>query len=262
MMKLFKIRASASGQIMTSAKGNITEKQLDELTTLSLKEKPTAKQTNRINELIYKRNNPELSETTKTFCKIWLKQELYNRVKDFSNKYTEKGLICEDNSFDFIADHLNLGILVKNEEKKENEYMTGECDINIPNLIIDAKNSWDCFTFPLFETEIPNNNYYWQAQTYMKLYDKSNFKLVYVLSDTPLHLIEKEAYWYAKNNGYDENDPDIYMDFVKRMTYSDVSDNLKIKIFDIKRNDKDIECLEKRVIECRKYINELLKILI
>jgi len=28
---------------------------------------------------------------------------------------------------------------------------------------------------------------------------KENYKLIYVLSDTPQNLIEREAYWYCKN---------------------------------------------------------------
>ena len=41
---IFKIRASATGQIMTSGKGNITDKQLITLSDLQQKEKLTVKQ--------------------------------------------------------------------------------------------------------------------------------------------------------------------------------------------------------------------------
>ena len=184
---------------------------------------------------------------------------LYNRKKTFTNKYVEKGLIVEDNSLDFIAEQLNLGLLIKNEEYKENEYMTGTCDVKLPELIIDVKNSWSPFSFPLFDKEILNKAHIWQGLGYMELYQKKHFKLIFVISDTPVHLIQKEAYYYAKNGGYDENDPSIYMDFKKSMTYSDIRDKLKIKIFDIEYDKTAIEKVEKRVIECRTYIDELLK---
>lgn len=261
MIPDFKIRASGAGNIMTSAKGNITEKQIVELDLLNKKEKLTEIQKKKISDLTYKKDNPVLSDTAKTYCKDWLKGKLYNRKKTFTNKYTEKGLITEDNSLDFIAEQLDLGLLIKNEEYKENDFFTGTCDAITNDLIIDVKNSWSPFTFPLFEIDIPNNNYMLQGQIYMELYQKRHFELIYVISDTPTHLIQKEAYWYAKNNGFDENDPSIYMDFLKSMTYSDIRSSLKIKIFDFEYDKILINKMEKRVVECRNYINELLKMI-
>ena len=97
---------------------------------------PTEKQTQRINDLIYKRDNPELSETVKSYCEDWLKSQLYNRKLEFTSKYTEKGLIVEDNSIDFISEKLGLGLLFKNEKYYENDYLTGTDDIEIPDLVI------------------------------------------------------------------------------------------------------------------------------
>ena len=225
----FKIRGSAGGQIMTE---------------------PRAKKD---------KEAGILSQTAKTYCETWLKEQLYNRKKEFSNKQTQKGIITEDNSIDFIADYLNFGMLMKNEEFFSNTVMTGTPDVILKGLIIDVKNSWDNFTFPLFETEVPEKNYYWQAQIYMSLTEKQNYKLIYVLSDTPTNLIEKEAYYWCKNNGYEELDLDIYKQFIRKMTYNDIPDELKIKVFDIKRNDEDIQKIEKRVYECRYYIEQLLK---
>jgi len=202
-----------------------------------------------------------LAKTAQTFCKTWLKEQLYMRRNEFSSKYTDKGNIMEDNSIDFIGAQLDLGLLLKNEEELSNDFMTGTPDVRIPALIIDAKNSWDCFTFPLFEEDVPNDAYYWQAQGYLELENKDDYKLVYVLSDTPIHLIEKEAYWYCKNNGYDELDNDIYHEFEDRMTYPRIDDSLKIKVFDIKRSPEDVMKIQERVIQCRVYINSLIAML-
>ena len=219
-MKEFKIRSSASGEIM-GVKG--------------------------------------LGKTGESYCQEWLTTQLYNRQKEFSNKYTQKGLIMEDDSIDFIAEQLGYGMLIKNEDYFENDFMSGTPDIIIKDLIIDVKNSWSCFSFPLFESNVPNKDYYWQAQCYMKLTNKTNFKLVYVLSDTPEHLIVSEVKRYVYSNGIDEIDVELYDEFKAKMTYSDIPDKFKIKVFDIKHNDEDIAKIESRVIECRKYINELLK---
>lgn len=227
-MKEFKIRASAAGQIMTNPR---SKKDIE---------------------------NGILSKTAKTYCETWLKEQLYNRKKEFTSKYTEKGNITEDNSLDYIAEQLGYGMLMKNEKHLDNHIMTGTPDVILNDLIIDVKNSWDNFTFPLFETEIPNKDYYWQAQCYMYLTGKVNYKLIYVLSDTPTHLIEKDAYYWCKNNGYDDLDIDIHKQFIHKMTYNDIDDKFKIKVFKITRNHEDIAKIEKRVIECRNYINELI----
>jgi len=198
-----------------------------------------------------------LGKTGETYCKDWLKGQVYNRKRDISNKYTQKGNEVEDNSIDFISEQLDLGFVLKNEKFFENDFCQGTPDLILPELIIDVKNSWDVHTFPIFEDELPNKDYYYQAQVYMELVGVDNYKVVYVLSDTPLHLIEKEAYWYCKNNGYDELDLDILDEFIAKMTYSDIPNNLKIKVFDIKRNQDDIDLIKSRVEECKEVISKL-----
>jgi len=227
-MKTFKIRASGAGQIMG---------------------KPRLKKDN---------ENGKLSETAKSYCKLWIKEQLYNRKKEFSNKYTEKGIEVEEKSIDFLSENLDLGFLLKNDEYFENSFFSGTPDIILKDLIIDVKNSWDFSTFPLFAEIVPNKAYYWQAQVYMALLGVANYKLIYILSDTPKDLIEKEAFFYAKNNNIEFTEQ-ILKDFTKKMTYKNVSNNLKMKIFDIERNFADIIKIEEQVKKCRKYINELLK---
>jgi len=255
----FKIRCSAIGHIMTNAKGSVTEKQFLEIDNLKSKDKLTEKQTERLNELTYKRDNPELSETAKSYCRDWLKSKLYKRKLEFTSKYTDKGLIMEDESIDFVGEMLGIGLLFKNENKAEDDFMTGTNDIDVPNLVIDIKNSWSWETFPTFENKIPNIMYYWQLQGYMNLYKKPKGKLIYVLSDTPQHLIEREARNYCYYNGYGELDMETYNEFHRKLTYKDVPDELKIKIYDIERNDQDIQAIKDRVMLCGKYINHLIE---
>ena len=261
-LKTFKIRSSATSQIMGNLT-NITDKQLIQLNELQAKDKRTENQQITLNELILKRDTPsDLSQGAKTYCDKWIKEQLYNRKKSFASKYTDKGLIMEDNSLDFIAEQLNFGMIIKNELFFCDEYKQGTPDAILNDMIIDVKNSWDEQTFPLFSRDIPNKDYYWQAQSYMSLVDRSDYKLIYVLSDTPEHLIRKEAYYFAKNNGYDDLTEDIYDMFVKKMTYSDVVDSLKMKVFDIKRNNNDIALISQQVMKCREYIKDEMNYLI
>lgn len=230
-MKEFKIRCSAIGQIMTDPK--------------SVKDK----------------ENGVLSKGAQSYCDSWLMEQLYCRKQSFASKYTEKGNIVEDESIDFAADMLGYPFLLKNEQYFEDEFMTGTPDL-LPigeDLVIDMKNSWSWETFPYLETEIPNNGYYWQLQGYMNLASKSRSKLLYTLMDTPVHLIEKEAYIYCRNNGYDDLDIDIYKQFEQSMTYGDIPNHLRIKGFDIQRSDTDIDRIKVRVEQCRAYISDKLK---
>ena len=222
-VKKFKCRASASGQIMTN-----------------------------------NRTKTGMGATAKTHCETWLKEQLYNSRKTFQTKHTQKGNEVEDGSIDFVADYLGLGMVLKNEEYFENEFANGTPDVILPDTIIDVKNSWDCFTFPIFDSNIPTNDYYYQLQVYMWLTGKRKAKLIYTLMDTPEHLIEREAYYWCKNNGFDELDLDIYEKFQKRLTYDETDDKLKIKVFDIAYDEAVIEAIKARVIECRTYIKELL----
>jgi len=218
-MKEFKIRASASGKIM-GQKG--------------------------------------LGKTGESYCQEWLTEQVYGRKREFTNKYIQKGLQNEDNSLDFIAENMGFGLLVKNEQYYENDFITGTPDIVLSDLIIDVKNSWDCFTFPAFDSELPNKDYYYQMQCYMSLTGKDNAKVIYVLSDTPEHLIESEARKLAFVNGNELNAE--FIDSVRaKMTYFDIEAKYRIKSFDIARNNEVIELINQRVIQCREYIETLLK---
>ena len=201
-MEQFKIRASACGQIMTNAK-----------------------------------KAGELSKTTQTYVDAWLKEKIYGYRKQFSSKQTDKGLAYEDEAIDKAIEWLNLPFVLKNEQKFENDFITGEPDLILDDCIIDIKNSWDCFTFPLFETELPNDDYYWQMQCYMDLTGKRKAKVAYILLTTP------ETYQNME------------------MTYDHVPTEQRIKVFEIDYDPEAIEKIKKRVEEIRNYIETKLQII-
>ena len=77
--------------------------------------------------------------------------------------------------------------------------------------------------------------------------------------DTPVNLIEKQAYYWCKDNGYDELDMDIYKKFENNMTYSNVDTKLRYKVFELERDETIIEAIKERVQYCREYIQTLNK---
>ena len=209
----FKIRCSAIGQIMTNS-----------------------------------RTKGQLSKTAQGYVETWIKEQIYKRRKVITTKYMEKGNIVEDRSIAFAGRVLNADI-TKNEQRYENELLIGTPDVITEDYVIDVKNSWDCFTFPLFYENVPNKDYFYQAQGYMALTGLSHYKLIYTLLDTPDSLIERE-FKYASELDYDT--------FAKDYRYSEIDEAYRIRIFEIERDDDVIDAINGRVIECREYINNLM----
>lgn len=185
--------------------------------------------------MVSPRNKSEaLSETTKTYLQEWLKSEIYGVKKEIYSKQIEKGIVLEDEAIDFVVANLDIPFTIKNEKSFEDDFFTGTPDIILDDTIIDIKVSWDCFTFPLFDTEIPTKDYFYQLQVYMHLTGKTKAKLVYVLLNTPENLMYEMA---------DD--------------YSGVDPKYRIKVFDVKYQPEIIEELKEKVILANEYINNL-----
>jgi hypothetical protein len=174
-----------------------------------------------------------LSKTAKSYVDQWIKERIYGYRNEISSKYLDKGNQVEDESIDFIAKHLNLKGIKKNEKKFENDFIVGTPDVITKDTVIDMKNSWDCFTFPLLDNEIPNKDYFYQLQCYMALTGKKKAKLVYTLMNTPEDLVKYDL----MSHNYDEIDP-----------------KYRIKVFDIERDEDVIDEIRKRVIEIRNHL--------
>lgn len=200
----------------------------------------------------------ELSQTAKTYCENWVKEKLYNRTKEFTSKYTDKGIEVEGDAITFIAEQLNLGLVFKNEERFENEFMVGTPDLILADCVIDNKSSWDCFTFPLFAEE-PDKAYWWQLQGYMALTGKDNAKLIYTLMNTPEWIIDNEVEKELRMNRVDLNEVtmEVRQEMSARYRYDDLKPSLRLKEYDFSRDNEAIEQIHQQVIKCRKYIEFL-----
>jgi len=195
-----------------------------------------------------------LGTTGETYLKNWCKSKIFNRSIDIKSKFLSKGSIVEYESIGTLSEYLGIE-LYKNKQFFENEYLMGTPDIILEDMIIDIKNSWDFSTFPFFDKKIENESYIYQLQGYMELTGKRKAQLIYILSDTPDFLIEKEAMMYIRSQGYEELDLDIYDKFHAKMTYSDIEISKRIKVFEIEYNSEIIESIYNRVQLCRNYID-------
>lgn len=196
----FKIRASASGKIMTNARSK--------------------------SELI--------SETTKTYVKEWLIEKIYGIRKEIKSKYLTKGLKLEDTAIDKAIEWLDLPFTLKNEKFFEDDFFCGTPDLIVDNVVYDIKCSWDAFTFPLFENEIPNKDYFYQLQVYMHLTGCKKAVLTYVLLNTP------EELTYEDKHNYDNMDK-----------------KYRIKTFEIDYSEEVIADLQQRVTNIREYLKTI-----
>lgn len=177
-----------------------------------------------------------LSETTKTYLKEWATEQIFGVRKNITSKQIEKGIVLEDEAIDFAVSVLDIPFILKNESTFEDAYFTGTPDIILDDEIIDIKVSWDAFTFPFFEDEIPTKDYFYQLQVYMHLTGRKSARLVYVLLNTPENLTYEIADDYSK-----------------------IEPELRVKTFEIEYDSRVIEMLENRVIESREYLLTLNK---
>lgn len=201
-MQTFKLRASASGKLMTSP-----------------------------------RNKSEsLSETTKSYLKEWATEQIYGFRKELKNKYVSKGLKLEDTAIDKAIEWLDLPLVLKNEKHFEDDYFKGTPDLILNETVYDIKCSWDAYTFPLFEEEVPTKDYFYQLQVYMWLTGCRKAVLTYVLLNTPDELTYEE-----------------------KRTYDHLDKKYRIKTFAFDFDQNVIETLIERVKESRNYLETLIK---
>ena len=186
-----------------------------------------------------------LSQTTKTYLLELAVEEKYGIHKEFWSRYTDKGNEVEAEAIALVKNVLDVGFIYKNEERLENEYLTGVPDVNT-DILIDVKSSWDAFTFfeKVVEDEVKNKDYYFQLQGYMWLTEKQEALLCYCLIDTPLQIVRDEIrreHW--RRNEIDENDDII--DFVEaKHTFMHIPKEKRVKTHIIKRDEKVIEAKE------------------
>lgn len=215
---MLKIRASSAGQIMTD---------------------PRSK-----SEL--------LSETTKSTLQEIFIAEKYGRYKDFSSDAIVKGLTNEEQAitqFCFMHDLF----LSKNIKHFENDFIKGTPDLITEDAVIDVKCSWDLFTF--IKSDL-TKNYEYQLLCYMELTGKKKATLAYVLTDTPENLIQNEVrriMYQVK----DANEQEVYEGLKKQMTYNDIPDQDKIRLFHIEYDQEKLDKLYARIILCRGYYESL-----
>ncbi len=207
-----------------------------------------------------------LSQTTKTYLDEIFVQEKYGRKKIISTKYMDKGNLNEDESISMASNYKKASPpLLKNQENFENDFIQGTPDI-VCDTVIDVKTSWDLWTF---RAATLSKDYEWQLRAYLWLTDRTVGELIYCLTNTSEAMIleEKKRMFWKFNSDEVRTDEEeerfqhmmeaIEKQIEKNMTFDDIPENERLRIFKISHEDEKIEALKNRVIECRTYLNQL-----
>ena len=191
-------------------------------------------------------------------------KDLYNYKEEINSKYLTKGNRNESEAILLLSRVLGEFTLFKNSERFEDDYMSGEPDIITKDSIIDIKNSYNgkTFTKVALQDDLDNKMYYYQLQGYMHLLKKKKGYIAYCLTNCDDDLIQREI----NNNIYNLNqsiksisDEDYTMieDRVKStLTYDDIDDEAKVKIFQVDYDPKVIEEIQERVVKCREFYDQ------
>ena len=202
-----------------------------------------------------------LSETAKSYVQDYFKEKELGISKEFWSRYTDKGLQMEDEAIEFAGQFFGWEFVVKNTERYNNDWITGEPDVITKDLLADIKCSWDGSTFPLFDSELKNKDYFLQMQGYMWLTGLEQAELIYCLMNTPHAIVEDEvrrAHWKA--NLIDE-DLDLREAVQSQHNFDRIPNNLRIKRFIVERNEEAIDKIKEKVELAREYYEQLKSIL-
>lgn len=189
----------------------------------------------------------KLTDTAKSAIREIVKFDLFGYQAFEGNKYTKKGNELEEQAIKLSGFTRGLA-LKKNTERRENEFISGECDIYVPTrkLIIDTKCSWDIGSHPFFRDEAEEKakkaGYDIQMQGYMWLWECEQAQIDFVLFPTPIELL----------SAYDDNER--YIDLVEQIPQTQ-----RITTVTIQRDESIINKIKERVSVAQRYYQELIK---
>lgn len=185
--------------------------------------------------------------------------EMYDVTKDLTTKYFEKGTLCEEDGITMLNKLYPGKLLIKNKERKSNDYIHGEMDCMPPDRrVTDIKNAFDLFTFGKASL---SNDYFWQLTGYYWLWETDKARLFYCLSNTPEHMLIDEERRLFYQGKYVSTESTQYIsacnDLRRKHIYDDMPLEQRFKFWDMDRNEEDIEKAKVKIVKCRKFLNDL-----
>jgi hypothetical protein len=188
-----------------------------------------------------KSKSETLSVGAKTYVEELAKEFVYGFERVVTSKEMEKGQLVEAHSIQLINE-VFFTSYTKNTERRENEWITGECDIYVPGRkIIDVKSPWSLATFPATMFAGQDKDYEWQLRGYCMLWDVPLGEINYAMVNTPDELIRFE-------------DPGMhYVDHI--------DPSLRITRVPYERDRSLEDKIKEKVEATRKYFNEIVEMI-
>lgn len=209
-------RCSGLGKIMTSPQGKTnaekyaealaslakTEADLEKCSETAVKtreklEEKIPKLKAQIEELEKVKDEILLSKTCRDYLKTMAIEIRYNRRKRMLNKYVKKGLAVEEQSIEIYSEYKGEA-LDNNKERVENEFFTGETDLNWLNSlgevdkVTDIKSSYDLDSFEDNRDEDAKKDNRLQLLGYCDLHKCNSASVANVLTNNDFTLIMDE----------------------------------------------------------------------
>ena len=198
-----------------------------------------------------------LSQTTKSYIKELVLEHKYGIRKEINSRYLDKGNMVENESIELTERVLDLDLIVKNESYFEDDFICGTPDIIMGDIIIDTKSSWSAHTFPFFDEDLPNKDYFYQLQGYMALTGATKGIVAYCLINTPEEIVLDEI----RRTSWSRHELDVTDETEAEVRQQHEFDHIpevnRVKAYYIDRDDEVIQSIYARVEECRTYYNEL-----
>jgi len=186
-----------------------------------------------------KLKSEQLSETAKSEIRKIAKEQFFGFSSSITTKPMLKGKDWEEESI-ALVNQVRGTFYVKNKERYENEFLTGEPDIILDNSIIDIKTSWSLDTWPATPEEGVNKDYEWQIRGYLWLLNKPVGYLIYCMIDTDDVLL----------GDWDNR-------FIHKVSHIDP--RKRITVLEYQRNTINEEMMVEKLTAATEYYNEYIE---
>lgn len=204
-----------------------------------------------------------LSKTAKSHLIEVYAREIWGVEKDIVTKAIRKGRAAEESGITLLS-LIDKRLYIKNDERKENQWLSGHADIIDDELVIDVKLSWDAFTFLPKLIEPLDKGYMYQLQGYMWLWGKQKARISYCLVNTPDNIIEGEKYRLLRGmDVVSEESPEFIAAAARlesNMKFDQIPRELRVINKFIDRDEEIIEKIPAKVKRAREFLAELQKL--
>lgn len=181
-----------------------------------------------------------LSVGAKTYIRTLAAQTIFGIDFEVTSKEMEKGVMVEADAIQMLNRVRGLD-LVKNTERRSNEWITGEADLfdTAARRGHDIKCSWSAATFPITVADCRDSLYEWQMRGYMALWNAGAWEVNYCLLSTPESLTKWEP---------------LFMHFVDH-----IPEHMRITTWTVERDKEKEERMFEKVKHARAYFAQVIE---